>query len=526
MAHPALVAALLCVPLFIVYRYTRRWAHARPPGPPGLPLIGNALDVPTPQEYPWMKYHQMCKQYKTDILRLNVLGTTIIVIDTLKPAVELLDKRSSMYSDRPRMIMLNELAGFGWNFGSMEYGEDWRECRKMTHHEFHAKSFEKYRPVLLKNTHDFLRRIASQRGVLTAIRCRMVGANIMKIVYDIKVLPEHDPFITLAEAGEECVGRSTTGGLYLVEVLPFLKLVPSWLPGAGFKRQAEIWRQAAEKQLHVAYDDFLHRMVAHQPMIGSSTSVLTRPGKAGGSAQDCMARSLLETYDPGDPVTDHRLRATTATMYLGGSETTAAALHTFFLAMALYPDVQAKARKQLDQVVGTCHLPTFADFGSLPYIDAIVKELLRWYPIVPLLIPHKSSTDDVYEGYLIEKGSYVMVNIWAILHDEKRYHDPFTFNPDRFLKGGALDPTVFDPEEVAFGFGRRICPGRYMAYDGMWITVASVLACFEIGTAMDESGREIKLREDFVSSFVCEPKPFKCNIRPRSDAHLALFTEH
>ena len=90
----------------------------------------------------------------------------------------------------------------------------------------------------------------------------------------------------------------------------------------------------------------------------------------------------------------------------------------------------------------------------------------------------------------------------AILHDEKKYKEPFAFNPDRFLKNGALDPDVFDPQEVAFGFGRRVCPGLHMAYDGMWIIVATVLACFEIGMPKDAAGKVTELREEFVSSFV------------------------
>ncbi|KAI8996287.1 cytochrome P450 [Trametes punicea] len=509
MAHPAVVAfLLLCLPALALYRRyaRRRRGLRRPPGPRGLPILGNAFDIPASGEYPWLRYHELCKEYDTEILSLSALGTNIVMIDRLRPAVELLDRRSAMYSDRPRMIMLNELAGFGWNYGSMAYGDDWRECRKMTHRELHAGPVKQYRPVLLENAHDFLRRLASGRGTLLPVHLKhVVGANIMDIVYDIKVLPERDPFIELAEAGQECIGRSTTGGVYLVEILPFLKYVPSWFPGAAFQRQAAVWRQAAEKQLHVAYDDFLARM---------------KVGKAG----NCMARNLMEAYgSAGDVATDKHLRATTATVYLGGSETTASALHTFFLAMALYPSVQAKARDELDRVVGSCRLPTFDDFGTVPYVDAIIKELLRWYPIVPIVMPHRLTADDVYEGYYLQKGSFVMVNIWAILHDEDRYPDPFTFNPDRFMKDGALDPNVFDPEEVAFGFGRRICPGRYLAYDGLWIMIASVLACFEIGKAKDDAGEDIELHEDFVSSFVCEPKPFQCAVVPRSQRHLELF---
>ncbi|CDO68067.1 hypothetical protein BN946_scf184347.g4 [Trametes cinnabarina] len=440
MAHPVVAfVVLVCLPI-LVYRYLkRRTALRRPPGPPGLSLLGNTFDVPAPNEYPWLKYHALCKQYGTEILRLNALGTKIVMIDTLRAAVELLDKRSSLYSDR--FVSAQDSAGITEAWSTATTGAS----RKMTHRELHTGPMNKYRPVLLNNAHDFLRRLSSGRGTLVEHLKHAIGANVMKIAYDINVLPEDDPFVKLAEAGQQCIGRCTTGGVYLVEILPFLKYVPSWLPGAGFKRQAAIWREAAEKQLHVAYDDFLERMVTRSSKLG----------KAG----HCMAQSLIDVYGIGDPVTEKHLRATTATVYLGGAETSASALHTFFLAMVLYPRLQAKAREELERVIGTNRLPTFDDFGSIPYIDALIKELLRWYPIVPLLMPHKLSEDDMYDGYFLEKGSLVMVNVWAILHDEARYPDPYTFNPDRFLKDGALDPDVFDSEDAAFGFGRRVCPG-------------------------------------------------------------------
>ena len=82
------------------------------------------------------------------------------------------------------------------------------------------------------------------------------------------------------------------------------------------------------------------------------------------------------------------------------------------------------------------------------------------------------------------------------------------FNPERFLKGSdsdksvfVLDPEILDPAEVAFGFGRRVCPGKYMAYESVWITVASVLAVFEIGKAVDANG-EVVPYEDYGDTFV------------------------
>jgi cytochrome P450 len=80
--------------------------------------------------------------------------------------------------------------------------------------------------------------------------------------------------------------------------------------------------------------------------------------------------------------------------------------------MALYPEVQRKAQEEIDDVIGTDRLPTLSDRGSLPYVEAIVLELLRWQPITPLNIPHATTEDDVFEGMFIPKGSVIMVNQW------------------------------------------------------------------------------------------------------------------
>jgi len=130
-------------------------------------------------------------------------------------------------------------------------------------------------------------------------------------------------------------------------------------------------------------------------------------------------------------------------------------LITFILAMVLYPDVMRRAHEELDAVVGQDRIPEFSDKPFLPYVCAIVKEVLRWHPVAPQAFAHRLMTDDVYEGMFLPAGSIVLGNVWAILHDEEVYKDPETFNPDRFLIDGYLNPDIRSPEVAAFGFGRR-----------------------------------------------------------------------
>ena len=127
----------------------------------------------------------------------------------------------------------------------------------------------------------------------------------------------------------------------------------------------------------------------------------------------------------------------------------------FFLAMILNPKAMKKAQEELDRVVGKGELPDFSHKDNLPYIDALVKEVLRWSPPLPVAFPTRAMQDDVYRGYLIPKGATVIQNIWAVFRDPNVYPNPEAFNPDRFLEDGKLDPVVFNPEDRVFGTGRR-----------------------------------------------------------------------
>ncbi|KAE8138727.1 cytochrome P450 [Aspergillus pseudotamarii] len=157
--------------------------------------------------------------------------------------------------------------------------------------------------------------------------------------------------------------------------------------------------------------------------------------------------------------------------------------------MELYPAVQRKAPEGIDRVLDPNKLPKFDDRNKLPYIDAMVKETLRWHPIGPMGVPHLVTEDDIYEGYLILKGALILPNIWYIelsqdaefhpfqyifnhhrrfTHDPNAYCDPEASIPERFLG----DNPELDPHTIAFGFGRRICSGRLLADSTVFLRIA------------------------------------------------------
>ncbi|KAJ6517182.1 cytochrome P450 [Mycena vitilis] len=153
---------------------------------------------------------------------------------------------------------------------------------------------------------------------------------------------------------------------------------------------------------------------------------------------------------------DYLIKWAAVSIEVGGSDTTAAELEAFFLAMCLHPGAQVAAQEELDRVVGNDRLPDLSDRADLPYVDALCKEVLRWHPANPTGVPHRAREDLIYDRgdglrpVLIPKDSVMIANIWKIARDPAHYADPTTFNPSRFLAADGKQPEL-DPTRICFG---------------------------------------------------------------------------
>ncbi|KAJ7486711.1 cytochrome P450, partial [Mycena latifolia] len=326
----------------------------------------------------------------------------------------------------------------------------------------------------------------------------IAGEVIMSIAYGIEVLPAGDPYILLAEQAVRTGNIAAIPGRYLVDWIPLLKHVPDWVPGVGFKRQAKEARKVARALNDVPFAETKRQLASGIAPYSFTAESLHRLSESG------------NTYYEEDTI-----KGTAASMYIAGSHTTVTTLSNFFLAMLANPGAQKNAQREIDAVIGQRRLPDFGDQAALPYVSALVKEVLRWKTIAPLSIPHFLAVEDEYHGYRLPAGSVVFGNTWAIQHDEVMYPDPHAFKPERFLSNGKRNPDVPDPQ-IAFGYGRRICPAHHMATSSVWITIASILATFEITKAIGDDGHVIEPSFKYDSGLVSAPLLFECSIRPRS----------
>ncbi|KAL1738205.1 cytochrome P450, partial [Schizophyllum fasciatum] len=341
-----------------------------------------------------------------------------------------------------------------------------------------------YRPLQLRQTHVFLRNMLhSPEEFYYQVR-RTATAIILDITYGHEVAEAGDYYVRLADEALQGVVRAGIFGSFVVDYLPWLKHIPAWIPGAAWKRQAQLWRSKSKEMVSYPYEILLRRLRE-------------------GSAVSCLATEELDyqaSHGVGVPEDELIIKNVAATTYAGGSDTVVSTMRSFFLAMALHPQVQNKAQAEIDRICSG-RLPVFADRPELPYIDCICHELLRWHPVTPLGLARTIEQDDEYKGYLIPKGATILPNVWGILHDEDRYPDPMTFNPDRF-ESKSQETGQNELPESAFGFGRRICPGRFLAFDTLWIFVASTLAVYKIRKAVDDKGLMIEPPELYESTLL------------------------
>ncbi|KAI0631992.1 cytochrome P450 [Trametes polyzona] len=193
--------------------------------------------------------------------------------------------------------------------------------------------------------------------------------------------------------------------------------------------------------------------------------------------------------------------------------------------MSQHPDARRKAQEELDRVVGPHRLPDLDDRDALVYINAVIKEVVRWHIVLAVSVPHRALEDDVVNGYFIPAGTDILPNVWAILHDPEVYDDPETFKPGLFIRDGALYKNIRDPYDFAFGFGRRICPGRYFADESLYLTVASILHVFDICPPIGADGQAIEIVYEPTDGVLSFPKDCRCTVNPRSAAALALIND-
>ncbi|KAK8159123.1 cytochrome P450 [Phyllosticta citrichinensis] len=486
--------------LSLVYRLSQlgRRDPRLPPGPPTLPVIGNLHQLSAKPFYKQLK--KWSEQYGS-VYSLKMGSDTTIVLNDRKAIHDLLDKKGAIYSDRQKEYVCG-LVTHNHYFAFEDATSSWRSQRKIASHVLSPRTLDdkggKFVTLhemsvllldLLKSPEDFYKHVK---------RTTCSVANVVVWGHRAATYDEfwgHNVYKALEMFSEamEIVANPP------VEQFPFLKWIPERF--AEWKRRAIFSGREMNKTWMKA------RMLVEERRKKSGT----RPSIADGI--------LDRKIDVGTEMTSNKLNHFLGSLVEGGADTTATGMLTSLMQLALHPEVQEKAREQLDKVCGSERLPTWSDFDRLPYINSIVKESVRWGPPVPFGIPHVVREDDWYEGMFIPKGSSIFVPVWALHHTEKNgYGDPESYNPDRWQNHTRLASELAGIAE--FGnrdeYCLRICPGMHLAERTMWRMTAKILWAYELIPVDVDVTR-------FSEGFALSPLPYKIRFKPRNEAHAATI---
>lgn len=512
------------IPLSILVHDVLLWKRL-PPGPPPLPLIGNKHEIPS--HHPWIKFQEWSRTYGPIYTVWLGRRPTIVISDPVI-ASELLEKRSTKYSTRPRFVTMGEIY---WDMASIlvqPYGKEWLVRRKLLHSALTPRALENYKGLQEAESARLCHQLLSNAKDFEALFDRLTASIVFAISYGHRVDDMRSPVVRQRLEFMQYVSGLNVPGAYLVESFPALKYLPDWIAPwkAEIKRRGRIEAEANMKLVRVVEDDIESAGKSHNaaPVFNSLTKQLLENKKLDSGAF---------------PLSERNFSFIPASLFGAGSDTTASTLCSAMLAIVTTPGILETAQAELDSVIGSDRLPMFSDIPNLPYLRALCKEVLRWRPVAVLGgTPHASSEDDHYRGFYIPKGTVILGNSWAINLNPEYYPDPDRFNPLRFLDvdsdslpylehhnkssnatanaSGLAHPSKSG--HSSFGWGRRICPGAELASNTLLITLSRLLWGFDIrpvpGVAYDTL--------DYTNGFNIRPRGLRVSIEIRSQRHRGV----
>ncbi|KAK7040225.1 hypothetical protein VNI00_010031 [Paramarasmius palmivorus] len=473
-----------------------------PPGPPTLPLIGN-LHI-FPGKYPHLKFTEWARQYG-GIFSLKIGSQTIIVLNTMEHAKGLLDKRNATTANRPRNHVFG-MVGKEHAFAYTAANSAWRAQRKIANTVLAPTALPAHAPLQYAETcqtlYDILHTPEAGSNSVMPLHASDIPMDTYRAFTTTSVgTPSHSRHRLYTES----VVRISSPAIFSrhvppVDKLPILGYIPErWAPWKTLVKDAK------EKQREL-YFGLLEECKGHI---------------ANNEGNGCLVEDLLGRVD--EHGMDPESIGTFASILLeAGADTTSSLLKSLVLLLVESPEVQRKAYGEIHRVVGTQRAPILADYKDLPYVNAVIKEVLRLRPVVPLALPHETSATEEYLDYIIPENTTIFANVYGINHDPEYFDDPESFRPERYLlTEHGTKPGVDDRPfraDIGFGFGRRACPGIHLAKDSVALVTMNLIWAFEFKPLLDpKTGNEVGVDPfDYEEGIVFAPKSFQCRISPRN----------
>ncbi|KAJ0458973.1 putative cytochrome P450 [Helianthus annuus] len=452
----------------LFYILPKKKSKFNPPGPPGLPFIGNLhqLDQSSLHTSLW----NLTKPYGP-IVSLRFGFNSAVVISSASLAKEVLKTQDLSFCDRPSFIGQQKLTYDGLDMAFSPYNEHWRKMRKIfTLHLFSPKRVHSFRhiredevSIAMKTIHDLA--LSGKTVNLSEVMKNMTTIIMMKMCFGKKYHCRDGLEI------KKVLGLLNEVQAYLVDLyfsdiwpgLPFVGLVDR-LTGK-MNRQDKCFR---------SLDSFYQQLIDER--------LNPQEDKSYEEEEDDLIDILLQLEkDKLFSLTHDHIKAMLMDVLVAGTDTSAAIVVWAMTLLIRNPVVMQKAQEEVRNVKGKNGKISEDDLPKLAYLKAIIKETMRLYPPAPLLVPRETRKDATVHGYQIKQKTLVYVNAWAIGRDPKSWNNPGEFFPERFMDNCDIDFKGNDFELIPFGAGRRICPGMSIGVVTVELLLANLLYLFDWG---------------------------------------------
>ncbi|KAI3759203.1 hypothetical protein L6452_06828 [Arctium lappa] len=457
-----LLSLLYLVPKIIKYK-----SRFSPPGPIGLPFIGNLHQIHHLSLH--TSLWELSKSYGP-VVFLNFGFIPAIVISSTSLAKEVLRTQDIIFCSRPSFLAQRKLSYNGLDVGFAPYNEYWREMRKIiTIHLLSAKRVQSSRYIREDEVSRSMKKIhglalSSKHVNLSEITMSVMNTITMRVGFGKRYEDALERKRILQLIGELQAMITTIFVSDFWPGLPFVGLIDKLM--GKMDRLEKCFQDL---------DSFYQEQINEH--LNSQNS---KPREEDQDFIDILIQLKKDqALSPFELTSDH-IKAMLADVLIGGTDASAATVVWAMTALMKNPKVMKKAQEEVRIVVGKKDQIDEDDLPKLTYLKAVVKEIMRLYPPAPLLLPRETKKDAILHGYQIKKKTLVYVNALAIGRDPESWENPEEFFPERFL-GSDVDFRGSDFKLIPFGAGRRICPGISMGIISVELLLANLVFLFDWG---------------------------------------------
>ncbi|KAK3082816.1 hypothetical protein FSP39_006231 [Pinctada imbricata] len=471
--------AVTFLSILALQRYRSR--RKLPPGPRGVPFLGNATQI---------RFDDLINEFKRlrakygDIFSFKVFGQPVIVANGYESIRQLLITEADSISDRPGKLAEDNPHQLGIAASS---GPLWKEHRSFGLKTLRQFGFGKQSVEIQiqEEVIDFLNDINDTNEKPFNIH-DFLAASISNIICSMAFGKRFEHSDRRLLKLLDFINDNLSDSNRIADIfVPFL----DWLPGDPLNRKSRLARITEVKA-------FLKEIIEEH------RNTLDENHK-----RDYIDTFLIQQNNDRETenstFTDEQLLHTLVEFFIAGSETTTTTLRWATLYLIHNPDVQAGMRKEIDDVIGSSRMPNLTDKPLLPYCEAVISEVQRIRTVVPFSVPHYVKNDVHCQDYVIPKGAIVFPNLYSVAMDTENFPNPDKFDPTRFLENGEKKS---EKAKIApFSIGRRACLGESLAKSELFLFLTSLIQRFEL---LPEDMKVLPSTEGILGA-TYSPKPFK-----------------